>query len=150
MEKARPAAILILILFTERTLPAFSFQSTEPIGTSPEPKSAPTYFPERLSQESKQNIDKPKVKSLEDILNELDQEDEPLTDEEQAEQDAELAAEQLLEALLASELVRVCVRNAAVVKSRTAVRVRKENSSCCYCLVCLIFFPSFCVLPSQF
>ncbi|CAN0351538.1 unnamed protein product, partial [Hapterophycus canaliculatus] len=38
-----------------------------------------------LSDETKQNIDKPKVQSLEDILKELDKEDQPLSDEDEAE-----------------------------------------------------------------
>lgn len=48
-------------------------------------------------QKSKQDIDKPKVQSLEDILKELDEEDEP-SDEEQE-------AERRMEELLAGELV---------------------------------------------
>lgn len=51
-----------------------------------------------MKQKSKQDIDKPKVQSLEDILKELDQEDE-LSDEEQE-------AERRMEELLAGELVR--------------------------------------------
>lgn len=55
-----------------------------------------------MKQKSKQDIDKPKVQSLEDILKELDEEDE-LSDEEKE-------AERRMEELLAGELVRVRVR----------------------------------------
>ena len=60
-------------------------------------------------QKSKQDIDKPKVQSLEDILKELDEEDE---DEDEQE------AERRMEELLAGELASVCNTIACEVNRR--------------------------------